>query len=136
MATQYHESGQLPEGIVLAHTLYGRPDESVTNAFVASMAGVGVQPAPYDGIPYYEDDEPTAHMVVPEPLPELPKPRAEDRDKRCHAKDDTCMGWAIGGSEFCAAHAGVFKPKTPGGRGTKQWPTSETTEGDPEQQAP
>lgn len=126
MATHYHESGQLPEGVVLAHTLHGRPDESVTNAYVSSMAGVDVQPAPYDGIPYYADvivvtDEPDDE---PKTLVQSERPgdpdvayRAEGRDKRCWAKDDTCMGWAINGSQFCAAHAGVFKPKTPGGHG-------------------
>lgn len=128
MATQYHESGQLPEGIVLAHTLHGRPDESITNAYVAAPNGIEVIQAPYDGIPYYESGEPTAHITEPVvELEELPQPRAEGRDKRCHAKDDTCMGWAIGGSEFCAAHAGVFRPKTPGGRGTMEWPDAETS---------
>lgn len=117
MATQYHESGQLPDGIVVAHTLHGEPDQSVTHAYTAMAAGLELVPAPYSGIPYYLDDEPTAHMVVPEPLDELPQPRADGREKRCHAKDDTCMGWAIGQGEFCAVHAGVLKPKTPGGRG-------------------
>lgn len=126
MATQYHESGQLPDGIVLAHTLHGRPDESVTHAYTAPHAGLDVQPAPYDGIPYYEDrDAPTSAVPVPVELDELPKPRAEGREKRCTAKDDTCMGWAIASGELCAAHAGVFKPKTPGGRGTMEWPDAE-----------
>jgi ribosomal protein S3 len=114
MATQYHESGQLPEGVVLAHTLHGRVDQTITHAHTAGHLGVEVVQAPYDGIPYYEDaNEPTVALVVPQELDELPKPRAEGREKRCTAKDDTCMGWAIGGHDLCAAHAGVFKRTTP-----------------------
>lgn len=113
MATQYHETGQLPEGVVLAHTLYGQPDTSVTHAHTAAPHGVPVIQAPYDGIPYYEDDDLPPEEVVEEA--ETLRPAA--RDRRCMAKNDTCMGWAIKGGEFCAAHAGVFKPKTPGGRG-------------------
>jgi hypothetical protein len=104
MATQYHESGQLPDGIVVAHTLHGRPDESITHAYTAEHAGIEVIPAPYDGIPWYGDEldeAPPDHVAIPE--------RAPERDKRCAAKNDTCMGWAIHGSEFCSAHAGVFR---------------------------
>lgn len=118
MATQYHESGQLPDGLVLAHTVHGEPDHTVTHAYTATAAaGVELIPAPYSGIPYYLDDEPTAHMVVPEPLDELPQPRAEGRERKCVAKDDTCSRWAMKGTDLCAAHGGVLRPKTPGGRG-------------------
>jgi hypothetical protein len=101
MATNYQEPGQLPEGVALAHTLHGQPDDSVTHAHTASPHGRGVQPAPDSGIRYYEDDP-----------PHVGSHRAVDRLKRCMAKDDTCMGWQISNSEFCAAHAGVFKPKS------------------------
>jgi len=114
MATQYHESGQLPEGIVLAHTLHGRPDESITHAHVAAHIGLDVEPAPYDGIPYYGDQLPEEPKPAPLVLSDRPgEPdiayRAEGRDKRCWAKDDTCMGWAMTNSQFCSAHAGVFR---------------------------
>lgn len=115
MATQYHESGQLPEGVVLAHTLHGRPDESVTNAHVAAHAGIEVQPAPYDGIPYYGDllTEPPKPQPVLRVSDRPGEPavsnRGPERDKRCWAKGDTCMGWAINNSSYCAAHAGVFR---------------------------
>jgi hypothetical protein len=92
MATNYLEPGQLPDGVVLAHTLYGEPDSTVTHAYTAmTQAGI-IQLAPDSGIPYYEDDG-------------SPDPRA----KRCIGNDNTCMGWRITNSELCAAHAGLWR---------------------------
>jgi hypothetical protein len=140
MATQYHESGQLPEGIVLAHTLHGRLDESVTHAYTAAHIGLDVQPAPYDGVPYYEDVLPKDGETKddePKVLTESDRPgdpdvayRAEGREKRCWAKDDTCRGWAINNSLYCAVHSGVFR--NPLGR--KAW-DPKFAEGDPEQES-
>ena len=103
MATNYLEPGHLPDGVVLAHTLYGQPDTTVTHAYTAMSTAGTVQPAPDSGIPYYLDEPPE----TPETPPELP-PAASDRSKRCKANDDTCNGWRIRDSELCAAHAGVF----------------------------
>jgi hypothetical protein len=100
MATQYHEPGQHPEGMVLAHTLYGEPDRSVTHVHTAQSSMGAVQVAPEgSGVPYIGDAAANAdHSQDTVP--------SADRAKRCAAKDDTCMGWRISDSEFCAAHAG------------------------------
>lgn len=137
MATQYQEPGQLPEGIVVAHTLYGRPDESITHAHTATAAaGVELIPVLDDGIPYYLDrpavEERATPDLAPEPEPgvsesetpdddpfydedddedeDVEPERPAERAKRCMAKNDTCMGWAMTGGTLCAAHAGVWKP--------------------------
>jgi hypothetical protein len=106
MATQYHEPGQLPDGVVLAHTVNGEPDTHVTHVHTAHSSMGAVQVAPEgSGVPYIGDlyaNRVTAEAADAEPAP-------TDRTKRCTAKDDTCMGWRINGSDLCAAHAGVFK---------------------------
>lgn len=127
MATQYllgEDGARLPQGIVLAHTVYGEPDTNVTNAHSAPVGGVGVIPVGDDGIEYMGDRvvrlAPVSEAETPEepePEPDLPEEpfvtaavsESPNRAKRCAAKDDTCMGWRIKGSEFCAAHAGVFR---------------------------
>ena len=103
MATNYliGEDGKaLPDGIVLQHTLYGEPDRSVTHAWTASgAAGVELVPV-VDGVEYVPSP-----MAQPQ-MPVAPLPPVDERAKRCKAKDDTCMGWRISDSDFCAAHAG------------------------------
>lgn len=100
MATNYligEDGASLPDGIVLQHTLHGEPDRTVTHAYTASGSeGVRLVPAT-DGVEYVPSP-----MAQPKPLVAPVDPRA----KRCKAKDDTCMGWRINESDFCAAHAG------------------------------
>jgi hypothetical protein len=102
MATQYligEDGAPLPEGIVLAHTVHGQPDHSVNHAWAVTNPDLGaVQPSPDPGMPYIGD------AAANGPHEDLPDPRA----KRCRAKDDTCMGWRISNSDFCAAHAGLM----------------------------
>lgn len=62
---------------------------------LSTSNGGPVEPAVF-GIPY----EPP--YVPPPPVP-------PSRDKKCRAKDDTCNGWRITDSDFCAYHAGKFK---------------------------
>ncbi len=119
MATNYLEPGQLPDGMVLAHTLHGRPDQSVQHAHTTALAdGTELIQAPYSGNPYRPPARPAPvsppETVEPElvemtPFEDVPEQRAPGRDKRCHAREDTCMGWAIRDSPYCAAHAGVFR---------------------------
>jgi len=126
MATQYlivEDGASLPDGIVLAHTLHGEPANQFVPAHAAPHGAALVMPVGEDGIAYDED----APVAVPYYEPVV---RPPEREKRCHAKDDTCKGWAIGGSEFCAVHAGVFR--NPLGR--KAWDPKFAAEGDPEQQ--
>ena len=128
MATQYlivEDGASLPDGIVLAHTLHGEPANQFLPAHAAPHGAALVIPVGEDGIAYDE--------AVPVVVPYVERvERPPEREKRCTAKDDTCMGWAIGGYDLCAAHAGVFKPKTPGGHGSRA--STELAEGDPEQQ--
>jgi hypothetical protein len=120
MATQYHEPGQLPDGVVLAHTLYGEPDTRVTHVHTAQSSMGGVQVAPEgSGVPYIGDAAANADHSPPQ--------RPAEREKRCMAKDDTCMGWRITDSEFCAAHAGVFKG--PGREDPEKWAARMAAEG-------
>jgi hypothetical protein len=106
MATNYlmgADGATLPDGIAIAHTLYGEPDATVTHAYTASGAA-GVQLVPSsDGVEYVDPDAPVA-----QPAAARDEPRPVERAKRCIAKDDTCMGWRIKESSYCAAHAGVF----------------------------
>lgn len=107
MATQYLEPGQHPEGVVLQHTLYGRPDESVTNAWNAPSTMGTVQVAPEgSGVPYIGDEAANAPTTTETVNGKIVLARSPEREKRCLAKDDTCMGWRISDSDFCAAHAG------------------------------
>ena len=164
MATQYQQPGQLPEGVVLAHTLYGEPDHTVTHAHTAG----NVEPAFDDGVEwigfgFHEQVlEPPPELIGPEPEPEpepgpepeepfvepsheelvgqvmvvsedvllpiTPRPEPEpvrppsaidptepesERAKRCKAKNDTCRGWKIKDSDYCAAHSGLLNPRVP-----------------------
>lgn len=123
MATQYliGESGaSLPDGIVLAHTLHGEPDATVTHAYTAAPGGLKLVPVGETGVAYSGDRVQLAEdRAAPDPavvtsMVTVPDERDPTRAKRCHAKDDTCMGWAIKDSFYCAAHAGVWqrRPKT------------------------
>ena len=83
-----------PAGAQLAHTHWGEPKTDTQMALTVSGLGEGVEPAPW-GVPYTGPD-PTI-----------------DRAKKCKANDDTCNGWRLKDSEYCAGHAGVLKPRTP-----------------------
>ena len=74
-----------PAGAVLAHTQWGEPKTDTR----AAAAPEGSQPNPW-GVPY------------------KPPPRDTSRDKKCKAKDNTCNGWKVTGSDFCAGHAGLM----------------------------
>lgn len=115
MATQYvmgTDGAKMPDGIVLAHTLHGEPDRTVTHAHTANAAhGVAVVPVGDDGIAYKGD--PRYELVVPVPVPEQggsdeseDKP---DRSKRCVANNNTCNGWRIKDSDLCSGHAGKLR---------------------------
>jgi hypothetical protein len=111
MATQYliGESGEpLPDGIVLAHTLYGEPANLAALDHTMGRGGLAVIPVGEDGIPY----------VGPKPATSDPD-RLPGREKRCIAKGDSCMGYHMVDSEFCAAHAGLFKG--PGREDPEKW---------------
>jgi len=84
-----------PAGAVIAHTYSGEPKSDTALEVTRSPHGT-VEPAVF-GIPY-------------EP-PYVPPP--PDRAKKCRAKDDTCNGWRISDSDFCAFHAGKLKQGPP-----------------------
>lgn len=69
---------------MVQHTLYGVPQDQYLQAHTAGP-GVRLVPARTSTAPY----------VPPEP---------PDRSKNCIAKDDTCKGWRIEGSEYCMRH--------------------------------
>jgi hypothetical protein len=116
MATQYligEDGARLPEGIVVAHTLHGEPHPNVTNAYAIG----DVIPVGDDGIGWIGDqavqlapEKSPAVEAQPEPVSEPETVRPTERDKRCIAKGDTCMGWAMKDSQYCAAHAGRLNP--------------------------
>lgn len=81
-----------PAGTTLAHTHWGEPKTDVLMSLMTTGNSEGVEPS-VSGIPY----EPP--YVAPPP----------DRAKKCRAKDDTCNGWRIGGSDFCSYHSGKLK---------------------------
>jgi len=120
MATQYHEPGGLPEGVVLQHTLYGEPHTQTTHAHTAAGLHSGaVQPAPDDGVPWNgvqaTPESSAAALEVAQQSVTLPEPvdtealRGPERAKRCHAKDDTCRGWKMTDSDYCAAHTASMR---------------------------
>jgi len=80
----------VPDGLALAHSLWGEPDTSVTHSWTAAGGAMGaVQMAPASGVAYYLD-------TVSDP---------ETRDARlCVAKDETCKTWKVHGSDFCVFH--------------------------------
>ena len=80
----------IPDGLALAHTLWGEPDSSVTHAWTAAgAAGVELIQLRLSGVPYY---------LAPEPR----------NPAKCRANDDTCEGWRVGGGDFCPGHAGLL----------------------------
>lgn len=90
-------SPELPNGIERANTRWGEPANKNT-----CLGAPGSQPVP---------DMPSSYEPVPQ-IPENPRKPIDhtDRTKKCRANDDTCLGWRIKGSEFCAGHAGVLIP--------------------------
>ena len=98
-----------PTGAVHAYTMYGAPKEDTAFLLTTSMEGSSVAPAT-GGVEYQ---------------PPPPPPPPPDRAKKCRAKDDTCNGWRIHDSDFCAFHAGVHM---------KKGPSTVLPEGDPEEQ--
>jgi hypothetical protein len=79
---------EAPAGTHLAHTMWGEPKSDTS----IQAAHGNVQPSPF-GVPYIE-----------------PPTTAELRAKKCRANDDTCNGWRVRDSEFCAGHAGLLPP--------------------------
>ena len=110
----------IPDGVVLAHTVHGEPQNQYMHAHMIPVGTeqLGVQSVDFSHIPWDGTlpeeppvvPQPEPPRPVPEPEPVVPEPvptiRAAGRDKKCHAKDDTCNGWAINGSDFCSGHAG------------------------------
>jgi hypothetical protein len=80
-----------PAGAVVAHTLYGALKDDTSSIYALGQVELSTSGAPYLG---------------PDP--------AVDRAKKCKANDDTCNGWRLKNSDFCAGHAGILKP--PGDR--------------------
>jgi len=114
VATQYvmgQDGVALPNGVIHAHQVHGEPANQTAPAYSIGLNGEAVRPVGETGIGF---------EVVPEPPPPVvdadgvirvaPKP---NRDNKCRAKDDTCNGWAISGSSYCAAHAGKLRRAAP-----------------------
>jgi hypothetical protein len=80
-------AADLPDGVELAHTHWGEPKSDTS---IQAVFG-NVAPSPF-GVPYGG------------PPPEV------DRGKKCKANGDTCNGWRVTDSEFCAGHAGILRP--------------------------
>ena len=97
----------VPEGLALAHTLWGEPDTSVTHAWTASgAAGVELVPAGLSGVPYYLDPP-----IETEPLAEPAADHAKERDpKKCLANKNTCEAWRMVGSKYCVFHRRLDLP--------------------------
>ena len=116
----------IPDGVVLAHTVHGEPQNQYMHAHMVPVGTerLGVQSVDFSHIPW-DGTLPEEPPVVPPPEPVVPveprdtprdnrddpilepaSARAAGREKKCHAKDDTCNGWAINGSDFCSGHAG------------------------------
>ena len=85
----------IPDGLAIAHTLWGEPDTSVTHAWTATGAGgVELVPAGLSGVPYYED-------IPPQPEPAVDRSRDP---KKCLANKNTCEAWRMVGSKYCVFH--------------------------------
>jgi hypothetical protein len=97
--------------------MWGDPKSDTAMSAATGLAAGQVEPAVFGG-PFIlpEVEKPSRWPIPPQPVEqEYAGPRKPGREKHCVAKNDTCMGWAMEGSDLCSGHAGrmLRRPREP-----------------------